>query len=285
MFEGIMVTPSISHSELKQHARHFHLNGYAVLPAAFSPAQCEKLKSQALRLVEGIGSTGPRHRFTTDESRRVDDRYFLESGRDIRVFYEDNLAGFNHHERPNKLGHALHDKDPIFERFSRNPLFSMLATALGFKDPLLIQSMYIFKGSGGGGRVAWHQDSTFLHTEPMSAVGMWIALDDARKENGCLTVIPGGHRGPLRRRLIRDENEKTRFLELSDVPFRTHDATHLEVSRGSVILLHGLLPHGSEVNESDLPREAYTLHLIERDAIYSQDNWMYPDAGDPWRGF
>ena len=44
-----------------------------------------------------------------------------------------------------------------------------------------------------GGEVAVHQDSTFLYTDPVSVVGLWVALEDATKENGCLWSIPGGH--------------------------------------------------------------------------------------------
>ena len=50
-----------------------------------------------------------------------------------------------------------------------------------------------------GGEVVCHQDSTFLYTEPESAVGFWVALEDASKDNGCFWVAPGGHKGPLRK--------------------------------------------------------------------------------------
>ena len=42
-----------------------------------------------------------------------------------------------------------------------------------------------------GGEVALHQDSTFLYTDPPSVVGLWVALEDATKENGCLWHLPG----------------------------------------------------------------------------------------------
>jgi len=280
-----MKTDHYSATELHKSADHFHRFGYAVLPDAVTVEECERLKSQALSLSRTLASPGPRHRFTTDEARRTDDRYFLDSGREIRVFYEDDVANRPPMDRPNKLGHALHDKDPTFARFSRRPLFSRLAQAVGFRDPILIQSMYIFKGSGGGGRVAWHQDATFLHSDPVTVVGIWVALDHAHRGNGCLHVIPGGHQGPLRRRMVRDKNDQTRFIEMNDEPFELGLAIPLEVSRGSVVLLHGLLPHFSEVNESSMAREAYTLHIIEGDAHYSEDNWLCPEIADPWTGF
>ena len=42
----------------------------------------------------------------------------------------------------------------------------------------------------------------------------------------------------------------------------------LEVKKGSLILLHGLLPHRSFENRSSHSRHAYTLHLIGADAKY-----------------
>lgn len=43
-----------------------------------------------------------------------------------------------------------------------------------------------------------HQDATFLYTEPLGRVlGLWIALEDATVNNGCLWFIPGSHNGEL----------------------------------------------------------------------------------------
>lgn len=40
-----------------------------------------------------------------------------------------------------------------------------------------------------------HQDATFLNTTPMKLYGLWIALEDATLENGCLWFMPGSHKG------------------------------------------------------------------------------------------
>ena len=66
----------------------------------------------------------------------------------------------------NKIGHALHDLDPVFDRISRQPRLAALARALGLAQPLLLQSMYLFKQPQIGGEVGWHQDATYLHTRP-----------------------------------------------------------------------------------------------------------------------
>ena len=63
----------------------------------------------------------------------------------------------------NKIGHALHDLDPVFNRFSRSPQMKQLVTALGLDDYLIIQSMLIFKHARIGAVVDIHQDAAFLY--------------------------------------------------------------------------------------------------------------------------
>jgi phytanoyl-CoA hydroxylase len=65
--------------------------------------------------------------------------------------------------------------------------------------------MYIFKQARTGGQVTSHQDSTFLYTEPQqSCLGLWLAVDDATLDNGCLWVRPKSHLEPVRRRYQRN---------------------------------------------------------------------------------
>jgi len=59
----------------------------------------------------------------------------------------------------------------------------------------------------------------------------------------------------------------------------------IEVSKGTVILLHGLLPHRSFENRSTKSRHAYTLHLIHADAKYPDDNWLQRSTTTPLRSF
>ena len=40
-----------------------------------------------------------------------------------------------------------------------------------------------------------HQDATYLACKPPRIVGLWLALEDATVDNGCLWFIPGSHKG------------------------------------------------------------------------------------------
>ena len=65
--------------------------------------------------------------------------------------------------------------------------------------------MYIFKHKLIGSEVTSHQDSSFLYTTPRpTCLGMWLALEDATLENGCLWARPGSHKEPVRRQFARN---------------------------------------------------------------------------------
>ncbi|WP_422010095.1 phytanoyl-CoA dioxygenase family protein [Reyranella sp.] len=253
-------------------------DGFAVLPDFVTGADCEALKARAAELVAGFGLGTVRTIFSTVDQSHAGDRYFRESGGDIRFFVEPEAP-----DQLNKIGHALHDLDPVFDRFSRQPRLAALAGSLGLQEPLLLQSMYLFKQPHVGGEVGWHQDATFLRTEPPSVTGFWIALDDADRDNGCLIALPGAHRGPLRQWFgYRDGDLVIRTIDAA--PWPDVEPVALEVRRGTLIVLHGLLPHASTANRSSRSRHAYSLHLIDGRADYAADNWLQrPDL--PLRGF
>ena len=176
----------------------------------------------------------------------------------------------------------------MFCRFSRSPDLAEVAADLGFDDPLLLQSMYIFKQPRIGGEVGCHQDATFLFTDPITVTGFWFALQDATLDNGCLWAAPGGHRGPLRRLFERSPSgEGTVFVDLDDTPLPTppDDLVPLEVPAGTLVVLHGLLPHWSDANRSDRSRHAYSLHVIDAKAAYPAANWLQRGPDMPLRGF
>ena len=152
-------------------------------------------------------------------------------------------------------------------------------------DPLLIQSMYIFKQPRIGGEVVCHQDSTFLYTEPKSCVGLWFALEDATVENGCMWGLPGRHRDGLRARMVRDGNGGVRMDRRDPTPFDNDGEVPLEAPAGTLILLHGEAPHRSGANRSDRSRHAYALHVIDGASAYPPDNWLQRPADLPVRGF
>ncbi|KAF6163556.1 hypothetical protein GIB67_002561 [Kingdonia uniflora] len=191
-----------------------------------------------------------------------------------KAFDNDGNLKQSKHLSINKVGHALHENDPVFKTFCQSKEISSLLVSLGYKRPVIIQSMYIFKQPGIGGEVVPHQDNSFLYTEPSSCTGLWLALEDATVVNGCLWVIPGSHKNGLVRRFIRDD-EGVHFDRPSPV-YDHKDFVSVEVKAGSLLVIHGDLIHQScsFENHSSKSRHALSLHAVDTDGcIWAPDNW------------
>ncbi len=268
-------------------------DGFLVVPDAIDHGACDALMARAGQIVDEFDPSTVSI-FSTKEQTRTSDEYFMASGDRISCFFEADAFDDDGNLRQskaqsiNKIGHAQHDLDPTFDRFSRQPAIAGVAASIGFDEPRLLQSMYIFKSPRIGGEVTCHQDSTFLFTDPMTVVGFWVALQDATLDNGCLWAQPGGHLGPLRRKFVRQPDGSTRFDELDAAPLPEPggpELVPLEAAKGTLVLLHGLLPHWSDVNRSETSRHAYTVHVIDDTAHYPAENWLQRGPDLPLRGF
>jgi phytanoyl-CoA hydroxylase len=255
-------------------------DGFLVIEDFVAPERCDELRARAHELIAGFDPDEVQSVFSTREQTRTSDDYFLTSGDKVRFFVEEEDT-----RTVNKIGHALHDLDPVFDAFSRQQGLADIAKDVGLDQPLLLQSMYILKSPHVGGEVTSHTDHTFLWTDPPSVVGMWVAIEDATLENGCMWALPGGHRLPVRKRFHTVPGGGTTFDVLVDEPYPTEGEVPLPARKGTLILLHGLLPHRSDANRSDRPRDAYTIHVIDGTAAYAADNWLQRDASLPLRGF
>ena len=274
----------------------FAEDGYLIIEDFFAADQCDALKAHAIGLMDNHQADEDLVVFSAAGQAHAKADYFRTSGDKIRFFLEEGAvdeAGqlrVPMREAVNKIGHNLHDLDSEFSAFSRAPQMRKVAEKL-FTAPQLLQSMYICKNAHIGGEVNCHQDSTFLYTEPESCIGFWVALEDATPENGCLYAETGGHHGPLRALFqggqengFQDKGGELAMRTLDTTPFGEADAA-LIARKGTLVLLHGRVPHRSSANMSDKSRHAYALHVIDGSAHYPAENWLQRGADHPLRGF
>ncbi|GAB1525758.1 hypothetical protein RhiTH_008924 [Rhizoctonia solani] len=285
----------------------FYKDGYLILPGFIPKDETAALLSRAKQLIAEFSLEGhPMTRFTTGEEddptqskKHVGDEYFLASGDKIRFFLEDDAFDAQGNlvkpkeKSVNKIGHGLHELDAVFHKFTmENEKLRQLARDLAFhQDPEEI-----------GGKVPEHNDSTFLYTDPPSALGFWFALEPCTEFNGALSFLAGSHRStPINKRFVRLPEGGTGFtnietpitpLDLQNQPSERSTNTStaegdyvLETcDAGTLVLIHGSVLHKSERNTSQNTRFAYTFHMIESapKARYDERNWLQPTETMPF---
>lgn len=307
---------SLSPGKAKEYSDFFEENGYLVVPGFASNDECEGMMERMDSLLEAWDPDHTLEVFRTDEqqtSAQGSSKYFLDSSHGVAFFLEPDALdattgkikdGLDKRQAVNKAGHYLHVVDEVFKEYSESPKVASLVSALGWVAPVLPQSMYIFKQPKIGEVVTSHQDSTFLHTQPRTTcLGLWLALQDATLDNGCLWARPGSHKEPVRRQMVRNPEffesgtgPMTVFKDL--VPPEDQKAWEgglpqgdsvedsgfkaVPMKQGDLFVIHGSLDHLSLPNSSPHSRHTFQLHLIEGQSegiTWSAENWQQAQPG------
>ncbi|HEY8454126.1 MAG TPA: phytanoyl-CoA dioxygenase family protein [Actinopolymorphaceae bacterium] len=156
--------------------------------------------------------------------------------------------------------------DARLDALARHPAILVVVETLLGGTPQLFQEMALIKPPGGGREKPWHQDNAFFHLVPGTPiVGVWIALDDATLENGCMRVVPGSHReGPRRHAFLRD-------LQLCDGDVPIERGVAVPLPSGGLMFFDGLLLHGTPANRTTTRRRALQFHYTVADPETTDD--------------
>lgn len=264
----------------------FERDGFLHIKGFKSPEYCERLVQRMHKIVDTWNpeeTLAPVFATDTDTQMKAQGNsdYFLDSSDAVHFFLEKDAADQDGKLKPgiekvrslNKVGHALHELDPEFREYSHCSEVKELVAELGWIDPVLPQSMYIFKQPGIGGEVTSHQDSSFLFTTPkQTCLGLWLSLHNATLQNGCLWARPGSHKEPLRRQFVRnpahfeDGNKdapKLTFNNMVDSAVESEVQTAAMEASKRAMEWEGKLPEGWEPPSTGLKSKGFIPVICE----------------------
>jgi hypothetical protein len=136
-------------------------------------------------------------------------------------------------------------------------------------DLIMWGSQVFSKPAGDGLAIPWHQDGQYWPMRPLANVTVWIAVDPARVENGCMRVIPGTHRQGLMPHVSTDDPG----LALNQAVGAPIDETlvrDVELEPGQVSLHDAMLVHGSNANRSGMRRCGYAIRYMPATSLFDR---------------
>lgn len=165
----------------------------------------------------------------------------------------------------------LAEQDDAIRDFVLRPEFVAISTQLLGPDIDLYWNQSVFKQPEGTKQFPWHQDDGYMAVDPSPYLTLWLALNGATPENGCISVLPGSHK----RGLVPHEP--------SDIGLQCHSLDHPDqgvlapASAGSIVVFYSLLFHKSGSNRSKGTRKAYVIQ-------YSPAGLRNAATGEPFPG-
>jgi len=150
------------------------------------------------------------------------------------------------------------------------PAFSSWGSVLFIKEP---QSSHF---------VSWHQDATYMGITPHDFVTPWLALTPSNLETGCMSMIPGSHKDPIRphEETFHEDNILTRGQQIQAVDESI--GVDLILSPGQMSLHHAKIIHGSQPNRSQQRRVGYAMQAFMPAGARQTlgENYWLPIRGD-----
>jgi phytanoyl-CoA hydroxylase len=153
------------------------------------------------------------------------------------------------------------EHDPLFLEFMQRPIFrEICARVYGPQTRIsCYRAMFMNKPAHKGTFLPWHQDRwSDLDRDPL--ITLWTALDPATKANGCVQILPGTHKLGV---INREHPSGFVTTEQADNLLREHEPVFLELKAGECALLHNWLLHSSDVNNTDIPRRAFSVCYMD----------------------
>jgi phytanoyl-CoA hydroxylase len=236
-------------------AADYDRDGYLVIPDLLDASKLARARAEAVAICRG--------------ERRAIDGVTLAAGGDL----DDEVL------RRYLCIHFPHKVSALMRDLARHPTAVRALTEVVGPNVKMMQSMLFIKSERKPGQ-AWHQDETHIPTRDRSLTAVWIALDDATIENGCLWVIPGSHTlGVLYPDREQDDPRYDCTREAYGFRYREEDAVPVELPAGSALVFDGYLLHRSLPNTGRHGmRRALVNHYMSAESLLP---WFRPAEGEP----
>ncbi len=157
-------------------------------------------------------------------------------------------------------------------------ILDMVSELIG-ADLVLWGSTLFHKPAGTGRIVPWHRDGRYWPIKPLATTSVWIAVEDATRENGCLRVLRGSHRAGEIGEHYRDDGEGVIIPEtLRPDQYDEADAVDLELKAGEMAIFDIYSAHGSLANGSDARRVGYALRFMPASCHYDHHDVPIADS-------
>lgn len=156
--------------------------------------------------------------------------------------------------------------DERLHAMAYKPSMMAFITSVVGDNTAMLQEMALLKPPQGREK-PWHQDKAYFNVPVDTRVmGVWIALDEALPENGCMHLMPGSHRdGPVPHFQRRD-------WQICDSDILGKRCVVTPLKPGGVLFFDGLLHHGTPTNNSSLRRRALQFHYYDGAVERVEDN-------------
>jgi hypothetical protein len=233
----------------QEHIKHDKDRGYLVADRLFTDTEIGEIRAEALEIFQG-------------NRGQVDGLVSVQEHTDEADVFKNYIAI-----------HFPHKMSAVITRYVKHEKVTDILTKIISPNVKCMQSMLFVKAPGKPGQ-SWHQDEYYIPTRDCSLTGVWIAVDDAAIDNGCLWVIPGSHQPAfIRQRVPYHGNEYGETDNCVLEPYGDGDAIPVEVKKGSVVFFNGYLLHSSLRNKTkDRFRMALVNHYMSGESMLPW-NW------------
>ncbi len=223
-------------------------NGFLVVPKLVSETLIEQLRQEATHIVTGKRGDieGLQNHSDKDTTKTILKKY-------VAIHFPHKISEF------------------IKSVAKASKVADILQYLIGTNVKCL-QTMLFIKAPGKKGQ-AWHQDEFFIPTRDRSLTGVWLAIDDADVDNGCLWVVPGSHNDGIIRKRVPNSDSNFADTEVADLtPYTEKDFVAVPVKKGGVIFFNGYLLHMSLKNKTtDRFRRALVSHYSSAESMLPWD--------------